>query len=426
MTDHPNQPPHEDLGFLEEFVDAVRQDTPEESWCQAARHRLQDSLESPKEESWIMKLIKNSQQGKIRWAVAVPLAALLVIALIFGIPDIGGNSPKAFARVVRQIRTARTLVFTSITRTSGTPAGIKIPEMKMEIAFKEPGLMRSSNGSVISITDFSQRRGVTIDTKTKEFTEIDFKNIPGDAPRVASNEIDWLRNIPEQANEVLEAKKLGGRSVAGYRVTKGGYNMTAWIDLRSGDLVTIEMDLSKIAPGTQAIMSDFKFNVPLDDALFSMAMPSGFRSSRIDLNAVRRDEKPLIDFLRLWASSDKFGKGSFPPSLNAMELVKVIKKIPLDQQPPDKRTASDEQKKRIKESQEILQKGLMFPLYMKPENDWNYAGEGIKFGDNTQPVCWWKPDGSKTYRVVVGDLSVIDLDLSGAPPGGKPSIPAKR
>ena len=422
MVERLNEKSHEDLECLQDYVEAVLNDAPEEDWCQAARRRLQDSLESREKENWIMRMIKNKLQGKLRWAVAVPLAALLVIALILGIPEIGGNSSKAFARVVRQIRNARTLVYTAVTQVPGMPAWM--PKMKMEIAYKEPGLTRMSMGPMgisiaASIMDVKQKKMVTINTITKDFIETDLKNVPRSASNKVADAIDRLRNLPEKASEVLGTKDMAGRLVQGYRVNMNGNNTTAWIDARSGDLVTIEMDLSKLMPGAQAILSDFKFNVPLDDSLFSMAMPPGFHRIRMDMDAFKPDEQSLIDFLRLWANEP--GEGSFPPSLDMMGVGKVLKAA--DKSHPGKRLSRDEELKKVMKDSLVMTKGLMVPMQMKPENDWHYAGQGVKFGDASQPVCWWKPDGSKTYRVILGDLSVIDLDLANLSPEGKPIIP---
>ena len=34
----------------------------------------------------------------------------------------------------------------------------------------------------------------------------------------------------------------------------------------------------------------------------------------------------------------------------------------------------------------------------------------MKLGQADVPICWWKPEGSQTYRVIFGDLSQRDLD----------------
>ena len=61
-----------------------------------------------------------------------------------------------------------------------------------------------------------------------------------------------------------------------------------------------------------------------------------------------------------------------------------------------------------------MTRGLTFVMQMKPENDWHYAGKGVKLGEVT-PICWWKPEGSYTYRVIYGDLTWGDVEPSQLP-----------
>ena len=51
----------------------------------------------------------------------------------------------------------------------------------------------------------------------------------------------------------------------------------------------------------------------------------------------------------------------------------------------------------------------MFP------DTWHYQGKGVKFGNAQIPVCWYKPNGAKAWRVVYGDLSVRDVDPNDLP-----------
>ena len=39
----------------------------------------------------------------------------------------------------------------------------------------------------------------------------------------------------------------------------------------------------------------------------------------------------------------------------------------------------------------------------------------VKFGDADSPVCWYRPDGSDTYRVIYGDLTVKDVAVENLP-----------
>jgi hypothetical protein len=57
----------------------------------------------------------------------------------------------------------------------------------------------------------------------------------------------------------------------------------------------------------------------------------------------------------------------------------------------------------------------MFVLLMTPENDWNYAGDNVALGDAKTAIAWWRPRGSATYRVVYGDLEVLDVPAEELP-----------
>ena len=49
------------------------------------------------------------------------------------------------------------------------------------------------------------------------------------------------------------------------------------------------------------------------------------------------------------------------------------------------------------------------------EGSWKYLGTGVKLGDKDRMVCWYRPKGSRTYRVVHGDLSIKDVEPEDLP-----------
>jgi hypothetical protein len=54
------------------------------------------------------------------------------------------------------------------------------------------------------------------------------------------------------------------------------------------------------------------------------------------------------------------------------------------------------------------------------EGSWRYIGKGVKLGEGEKIVCWYKPKGSQSFRVVYGDLSVKDLAANDLPLQVKP------
>jgi hypothetical protein len=55
-------------------------------------------------------------------------------------------------------------------------------------------------------------------------------------------------------------------------------------------------------------------------------------------------------------------------------------------------------------------KGMIFHQMLdNGGRDWSYTGAGVKFGDADTAIFWYQPQGSDTYRVIYGDLSVKDI-----------------
>jgi hypothetical protein len=158
------------------------------------------------------------------------------------------------------------------------------------------------------------------------------------------------------------------------------------------------------APNTQIVGTDFKFDVELDDALFSLTPPAGYTRKeppKIDRSEVKYQD--LIDLLRWWAT-DVEG-GLFPPSLEPVEFAKVGSKMKKDGKVSGFEGTEDEKIQQMIK----LTRGIQFVMMMKPENDWHYAGKGVELGDTNTAICWYRPQGSETYRVIYGDLSVKDV-----------------
>ncbi|HUU23109.1 MAG TPA: hypothetical protein VM389_11310 [Phycisphaerae bacterium] len=46
---------------------------------------------------------------------------------------------------------------------------------------------------------------------------------------------------------------------------------------------------------------------------------------------------------------------------------------------------------------------------MQVAEDWKYVGGGVKLGDGSSPVMWWRPKDAETCRVLYGDLTFKDV-----------------
>ena len=119
----------------------------------------------------------------------------------------------------------------------------------------------------------------------------------------------------------------------------------------------------------------------------------------MDISGKEPEEKDFVNFLKFYASLDK--DELFPPINNVSEYMNYLKHLDKNKMRNDKEID--------KNTKQTIQNGTAFYLQMKPENDWHYAGKGVKLGTADKAICWWKPDGAEKYRVVYGDLKIRDV-----------------
>jgi hypothetical protein len=104
----------------------------------------------------------------------------------------------------------------------------------------------------------------------------------------------------------------------------------------------------------------------------------------------------------------------FPPDIKeSIELLnKFLRKNDRDRTPAEQK---------LIDQQNLADQGLVYPYPIPrfvsrlPKGDWHYAGNGVKQGDGSKAIFWYKPNGSKTWRVVLGDLKVKDAAAENLP-----------
>ncbi len=80
---------------------------------------------------------------------------------------------------------------------------------------------------------------------------------------------------PDLKREPLGEKEIDGRHVVGYRLTGRGQVNSFWGDPKTGLPVLIEQTMAMF-PDAKTTMSDFVFNVEMDESLFSVEPPAGY------------------------------------------------------------------------------------------------------------------------------------------------------
>ncbi len=338
----------------------------------------------------------------------IAAAAIIIIAVSFGLNQIIGSTP-AFAEIVRPFLTARTATFKSTVEVEGAPT------QTFEGMFMEPIRMRqtTSQGAIV-ISDLQQGKIVTLMPAQEKAFVMEMENIPENEDQSQLNMFHEIRKHIQEAQETedesvsfLGEREIDGLTTIGYHVQKPGVDITIWADPQTKLPVQME---NTVGPVTYT-MTNIVFDVELDESLFSLEIPEGYTIRTMQVDASKPTEKDLIEMFRIWA---EHMDGNLPSVLDmnaTMEFVKYQRKKMKDKgQEPSEESALELQKTIMK-----MSRGGMFVQNLPADSDWHYAGKGVKFGGADTPIFWYRLEGSETYRVIFGDLSVKDVTPENLP-----------
>ena len=345
-------------------------------------------LESP----W--RILMKSRMFKVTAA-----AAVIVIAAIVSTQFVGGTD--AYAQIVEEFRNARTVVYTLV-RQVNTDKGETI---NVDVAYKEPGFMRTTTvDGYVAILDASSGKMISI-VPQGGYTIGDLKDIKTNDEGGPFADIEAMKALPAKADEALGAKEIDGVDAEGYRVIQGDLTTTVWIKTETGDLVQVEHKYAN-TPGMNTIMKNIKLDVPLEDSLFSLTPPAGYKEfgGGMKADAAIQTEEAFVAWLGWWAHGNV--DETFPPMVAGSEIAKVC----MDMASQGKFKGNVWNK---------VDPGQMFNALLfvakLPEGSWRYAGNGVKINTPDKAIFWYKPAGKELYRVIYADLTIKELPADQLP-----------
>jgi len=340
-------------------------------------------LESP----W--RVLMKSRVFKLAAAAAV----VMIVALVC-IQFMGGS--QAYAQVVQQLRNAQTVVFTVISQTNqGNGETVKV-----DMAYKEPGHLRTTTvDGYVAVVDGTSGKMISIVPQGR-YTLAEMKNISATGPQGPLVSIEAMKGLPAKADQYLGPKEIDGVNTEGYRVSQGDLTTTVWIRAETGDLVQVEQKYAS-APGMDRIIKDIKFDVELEDSLFSLTPPAGYKPTGVEMkgDTAIETEETFVAWLGWWANGNT--DETFPPMVTGPEIAKVC----MDMASQGKLKGSTWEKA---DPQQMFN-ALLFVAHLPPTSNWRYAGNGVKINIPDKAIFWYRPTGSQTYRVIYADLTARDV-----------------
>ena len=228
---------------------------------------------------------------------------------------------------------------------------------------------------------------------------IDLKGLPP-----IPNYLDNLKNVfvelqdsPHFEIQDLGTKQIDGREAVGFLAKHPRAEITLWADAKTGLPIRIEQKEGQLL----VTVKNLQFDVPMDDALFSMEVPEGYSEQKMELDLFGSTEADFIEGLRVLA--EQFGDGQFPDGVSLEDYLKQGPAI--EKKFEELGLSQDEQTVLGKK----LSKYLLFMRFFKGEGKWYYRGKGVQLGEPETPIFWYRPKDSPTYRVIYGDLHVEDV-----------------
>jgi hypothetical protein len=339
----------------------------------------------------IWRLIMRSSITKLA------VAAVIVAAVIAGFHFFaggGGTKPcLAWDCVISKIMDANTAEFDIIIGEEGKAPVIHEMIMGSKIRWTLSG-MESTN-----IIDLGTSQRLSLDFVNKKAVYTSLKDLPQ-----MPNYMDQLRNFitmlektPGFTVEDIGDQVIDGQTLHGFKAKHPKAEIEIWADPKTGLPVRIVKQEGQM----KVICENMRFDVPMNESLFDMNAPEGYKIEKQELNLFGSTEEDFIEWLRVQA--EVFGNGVFPDDVSIEFYVKTAATM---KDKLDKLTMSDDEKTALEIK---LQKGLMFIRFFKGEGKWVYAGKGVKLGDAGTAIFWYRPAGSQTYHVIYGDLNVKDI-----------------
>ncbi|MGD0078556.1 MAG: hypothetical protein ABSB91_08030 [Sedimentisphaerales bacterium] len=322
-------------------------------------------------------------------------AAVLAIAGIVSVQFLAGTS--AYAQVVEQIRKARTAVFTQITQDNQGNG----ETIKTDFAYKEPGHLRTSTvDGYVCVADFTTGKMISI-VPQLGYTICDLNSLQKRGSSGPLDSIEAMKNLPEKADGELGAREIDGIDCDGYKVTQGDLTTSVWIDDKTGDLVQVEQKYASAA-GMNKIIKNIKFDVELDDSLFSLTPPAGLKAhNNVELKSdgSGETEETFINWLRWWAGANV--DETFPPVVIGPQIAKITMDMGREGKLKGELWKNSDP--------QLMFQALLFTSKLPKDSNWRYAGNGVKINTPDTPIFWYRPAGSENYRVIYADLTIKEL-----------------
>ena len=237
------------------------------------------------------------------------VSAAVVLALLV-LNSSQGNV--TFAQVVQPLLNARNVVFDLIVGDEAEGFSAQDTVVGSKIRRTVPKLHN------VLIMDLDRSRMLVLDTASKGAVYVNIEGFMAEGQRDVLNlvrsAISFAMKNPQAVIEELGRQTVGDREAVGFHISDPASETTIWADLDSALPIRIEIAYGE----TRYTLKNIEFDVPLDESLFSMEVPSGYTLVRQQGDWSDFSEDDFLVVLRTFAEFLLSGKITRKPSVLQM------------------------------------------------------------------------------------------------------------
>ena len=408
--------------LLDRAVDAVLHEPISDGLPPERIAQLVAAVQEAAHRPYTITLVERIWNMKPRTKLAVAALALFALVGLMSWLVPGGGVAVAFGDVSQALNSVQ-----SATWKATSVVEIKVPERKTvtlsaNAMFLAPSRERTettadgAQSSAIGIVDGQKDKAISLIPATKTATVVNLKNF-------AAKDNPFGRTFPglqelvasAQSGKAGKVQRLGlhtidGHEAEGFHVQVGSMEVKIWADPKT--LLPVRVEQIVAEPSTRVVMTDFRFNVPLDESLFSVDVPPGYSVEQtVQIDA----SKPWAFLTSALKMAAEINGGVFPPSLQGDQgVVSVIQRG--IQTLAEKHKGSPGEARKLGMDVSMNVAGFLGFIYATPPDAMHYAGKGVKLGTPDRPILWLTPPKlSGQYLVIYADLSVKEVSADEAP-----------
>jgi outer membrane lipoprotein-sorting protein len=274
-----NDPREEQGDVLAQLAEAFAGQAVPHGPDEAMKQRLIVAMERQSNRSTADHPVRLWRGWTMRKTIGVAAILLVMVAVGGFFGSRPGSPGTAFAAMIDRIKDIRSVRFVMRNEFKGPNPP---PNMESTITSITPWTRIEATvvgQKVVSITNSDQRKTLTLFEGLKTATLNDEKDSPAGSAK--SNFVDTLRSLPKERAEYLGKEQIEGVEAMKYRYQHRGDFYTVWIDPTSKlpirILGTDTADASSAA--ITSTFSNFKWDVPIDAAFFTLEPPAGYTVS---------------------------------------------------------------------------------------------------------------------------------------------------